>query len=107
LAQLGLPQVGGDLRPISGTNGIMRMSTGLELQVILPVVNAPFRIFYAVNPMRMNTIALPPETTITRSMFPAGGAGDFTYQQALATYGAGYRLREPFNTFRFTVATTF
>jgi outer membrane protein insertion porin family len=107
LTQLGFPQVGGDLRPISGTNGIMRMSTGLELQVILPVVNAPFRIYYAVNPMRMNTIAMPPETTITRSMFPPGGAGDFTYQQAIATYGTGYRLHEPFNTFRFTVATTF
>jgi outer membrane protein insertion porin family len=107
LTQLGFPQVGGDLRPISGTNGIMRMSTGLELQVILPVVNAPFRIYYAVNPMRMNTIAMPPETTITRSMFPPGGAGYFTYQQAIATYGTGYRLHEPFNTFRFTVATTF
>jgi outer membrane protein insertion porin family len=107
LTQLGFPQVGGDLRPISGTNGIMRMSTGLELQVILPVVNAPFRIYYAVNPMRMNTIAMPPETTITRSMFPPGGAGDFTYQQAIATYGTGYHLHEPFSTFRFTVATTF
>jgi outer membrane protein insertion porin family len=107
LTQLGFPQIGGNLRPISGTNGIMRMSTGLELQVILPVVNAPFRIYYAVNPMRMNTIAMPPETTITRSMFPPGGAGDFTYQQAIATYGTGYHLHEPFSTFRFTVATTF
>jgi outer membrane protein insertion porin family len=107
LTQLGFPQIGGNLRPISGTNGIMRMSTGLELQVILPVVNAPFRIYYAVNPMRMNTIAYPPETTITRSMFPPGGAGDFTYQQAIATYGTGYHLHEPFSTFRFTVATTF
>ncbi len=107
LQQLGFPQIGGNLRPISGTNGIMRMSTGLELQVILPIVNAPFRIYYAVNPMRMNTTAQPPQMTITRSMFPPGGAGDFTYQQAIATYGTGYRLREPFNTFRFTVATTF
>jgi outer membrane protein insertion porin family len=107
LTQLGFPQIGGNLRPISGTNGIMRMSTGLELQVILPVVNAPFRIYYAVNPMRMNTIAQPPQQTITRNLFPPGGAGDYTYQEALATYGVGYRLREPFNTFRFTVATTF
>jgi len=57
--------------------------------------------------MRMNTIAQLPQQTITRSMFPPGGAGDYTYQQAIATYGVGYRLREPFNTFRFTVATTF
>ena len=40
-------------------------------------------------------------------MFPEGGAGDFTYQQALATYGTSYRLREPRKTFRFTVSTTF
>jgi len=107
LTGLGLSPISANLRPISGTNGIMRMSTGLELQVILPVVNAPFRIYYAVNPMRMNTIAQLPQQTITRSMFPPGGAGDYTYQQAIATYGVGYRLREPFNTFRFTVATTF
>jgi outer membrane protein insertion porin family len=107
LTGFGLSPIGTDLRPISGTNGIMRMSTGLELQVILPVVNAPFRIYYAVNPMRMNTIAQLPQQTITRSMFPPGGAGDYTFQQAVATYGVGYRLREPYNTFRFTVATTF
>ena len=107
LPGFGLSPIGSDLKPISGTNGIMRMSTGLELQVIMPVVNAPFRIYYAINPMRMNTIALTPQQLIQRTMFPPGGAGDFTYQQALATYGIGYRLREPFNTFRFTVATTF
>ncbi len=103
----GLSPFGSDLRPISGTNGIMRMSTGLELQVIMPIVNAPFRIYYAVNPMRMNTIAQIPQQTILRSMFPPGAAGDYTYSQALATYGTNYRLRDPFNTFRFTVATTF
>jgi outer membrane protein insertion porin family len=107
LAQLGFSPVGGDLRLAAGTNGIMRMSTGLELQVILPVVNAPFRIYYAVNPMRMNTTVYPQQQTLTRSMFPPGGAGDYTYQQAVATYGMGYHLHEPFSTFRFTVATTF
>jgi len=97
---------GKDIKPISATNYLTRMSTGLELQVIMPVVNAPFRIYYAYNPMRMRTFATPP-TTLTRNMFPAGGAGDFSYQQALATYGAAYALHEPANTFRFTVATTF
>jgi outer membrane protein insertion porin family len=82
------------------------MSTGLELQVIMPVVNAPFRVYYAYNPLRMNTIAAPP-TTITRDMFPAGGAGDFTYLNAVALYNTAYKLHEPANTFRFTVATTF
>lgn len=97
---------GKDIKPIDATNYIARMSTGLELQVIMPVVNAPFRIYYAYNPLRMNTIASP-STTITRSMFPAGGAGDYTYLNSVAAYNATYKLHEPANTFRFTVATTF
>ena len=95
-----------ELKPISGTNYQPRMSTGLELQVIMPVVNAPFRVYYAYNPMRIDeTIASP--APITRGMFPAGAAGDYTYAQAISAYQPGYLLREPRKTFRFTVATTF
>ncbi len=95
-----------DLKPIAGTNYVPRMSTGLELQVILPIVNAPFRIYYAYNPLILNT-RVNNASPITRDMFPVGAAGDFTFQQALATYGLNYQLREPRKTFRFTVATTF
>ncbi len=95
-----------ELKVVSGTNYQPRMSTGLELQVIMPVVNAPFRIYYAYNPMRIDeTISSP--SPITRGMFPPGAAGDFTYLQATSTYQPGYLLREPRKTFRFTVATTF
>ena len=95
-----------ELKPVSGTNYQPRMSTGLELQVIMPVVNAPFRVYYAYNPLRIDeTISSP--SPITRNMFPAGAAGDFTYAQAVSTYQPGYLLREPRKTFRFTVATTF
>jgi outer membrane protein insertion porin family len=95
-----------ELKPVSGTNYQPRVSTGLELQVIMPVVNAPFRVYYAYNPMRIDeTIASP--APITRGMFPAGAAGDYTYAQAISTYQPGYLLREPRKTFRFTVATTF
>jgi outer membrane protein insertion porin family len=97
---------GKDIKPIAATNYITRMSTGLELQVIMPVVNAPFRVYYAYNPLRMNTTATPP-TTITRSMFPAGGAGDYTYLNSVSLYNTAFKLHEPANTFRFTVATTF
>jgi outer membrane protein insertion porin family len=82
------------------------MSTGLELQVIMPVVNAPFRIYYAYNPLRIDETVSSP-TPITRGMFPAGAAGDYTYAQAVSIYQPGYLLREPRKTFRFTVATTF
>jgi outer membrane protein insertion porin family len=41
------------LKPIYGTNYVPRDSIGGEIQVILPVVNAPFRIYYAYNPLRL------------------------------------------------------
>ncbi len=96
------------------------MSLGAELQVILPIVNAPFRIFYAYNPLRLyknlpQQLALPntgPAGTPTfQSLFPTTGqfkgAGDFTYLEALQLYGADYVLREPRKTLRLTVSTTF
>ncbi len=95
-----------DLTLVPGTNYVPRMSTGAELQVILPVVNAPFRIYYAYNPLRLDTSA-PGVDQITRSMFPAGGAGDYSYKLAESLYGIQYKLQEPRKTFRFTVSTTF
>jgi outer membrane protein insertion porin family len=82
------------------------MSTGLELQVFLPVINAPFRIYWAYNPLRLDTEGSAP-VPITRSMFPAGAAGDFTYLNAITVFSPHFQLREPRKTFRFTVATTF
>ncbi len=95
-----------NLIPVPGTNYQPRMSTGLELQVIMPIVNAPFRFYYAYNPLRLEETVQAPNP-ITRSMFPAGPAGDYTYQNAIALYQPTYWLREPRKTFRFTVATTF
>ena len=95
---------------VAGTNFFPRMSTGLELQVFLPVVNAPFRIYYAYNPLRLDDKAQSPQVLNSadfRSLFPAGAAGDSNAQAALALYGSKFILREPRKTFRFTVATTF
>ncbi len=94
------------LKPVAGTNWTPRMSTGLELQVFLPVINAPFRIYWAYNPLRLDSTTQAP-VQITRQMFPAGAAGDYTYQLAKNAYSPPYLLREPRKTFRFTVATTF
>jgi len=88
------------------TNWRPRVSTGLELQMFLPVVNAPFRIYWAYNPLRLDQPANPP-IPITRGMFPPGAAGDFTYKQAKTVFAPSFLLREPRKTFRFTVATTF
>ncbi|MBE7157266.1 MAG: outer membrane protein assembly factor BamA [Rhodospirillales bacterium] len=120
-----------DLQVLPGTNYVPRMSNGAEIQVILPIVNAPFRIFYAYNPLRLYE-TLPQQLTTDTYTFndffpkvdpsctshaanasgPAvlctlTGAGAFTKAQALQLYGANYLLREPRKTFRFTVATTF
>ena len=108
-----------DIRPISGTNFVPRMSTGAELSVIMPVINAPFRLYYAYNPLRLyerpycNDVNLGQNKQscsaelITRDLFPPGGAGDYTYQEAIQAYGSQYLFREPRKTFRLTVSTTF
>jgi outer membrane protein insertion porin family len=100
------PRPSQDLQVLGSTNWRPRVSTGLELQMFLPVVNAPFRIYWAYNPFRLDGPANPP-IPVTRAMFPAGAAGDYTYHLAVNTYAPSFLLREPRKTFRFTVATTF
>jgi outer membrane protein insertion porin family len=38
---------------LPGTNSGIRASTGLELQVLMPVINQPFRLIFAFNPQRV------------------------------------------------------
>jgi outer membrane protein insertion porin family len=95
------------------------MSLGGELGVIMPIINAPFRLYYAYNPLRLyetptcNDVGVGGNKgscsaeLITRDLFPPGGAGDYTYEESLQAYGARYQLREPRKTFRLTVSTTF
>jgi outer membrane protein insertion porin family len=104
------------LQPVPGTNWVPRMSTGIELQVMLPVINAPFRIYWAYNPLRLDQNTNPP-VPITRNMFPCPvkgapdcvnpAAGDYTYLTTLDSLGSNFTLREPRKTFRFSVSTTF
>ena len=94
------------LEVLGTTNWRPRISTGLELQMFLPVINAPFRIYWAYNPLRVDSTATPP-IPITRAMFPNTAAGDYTYHLAVNTFAPSFLLREPRKTFRFTVATTF
>ncbi|MBV9574313.1 MAG: outer membrane protein assembly factor BamA [Acidobacteriales bacterium] len=102
----GFPNFSQYLHVVSGTNWTPRMSTGLELQTFLPVVNAPFRIYWAFNPLRLDTFTQSP-VPVTLNMFPNNSAGRYTYQNAVAAFSPLYRLREPRKTFRFTVGTTF
>ena len=110
------PQPAQTLQVLGSTNWQPRMSTGLELQMFLPVVNAPFRIYWAYNPLRLDNPATPP-IPIAPTMFPGHydqngnyiltRAGAYTYALAKETYAPNFLLREPRKTFRFTVATTF
>jgi outer membrane protein insertion porin family len=108
-----------NIRPISGTNFLPRMSLGPELSVIMPIINAPVRLYYAYNPLRLfetpfcNSVIVGGNKgscsaeLITRDLFPPGGAGDYTYQQAQQAFGSRYLFQEPRKTFRLTVSTTF
>jgi len=115
-----------NIRPVSGTNFVPRMSTGAELSVIMPVINAPVRVFFAYNPLRLNerpncSLGLGSNKQsctaelITPDMFPNASsdcsnptnAGTYTYCEAIQAYGAQDIFREPRKTFRLTVSTTF
>jgi outer membrane protein insertion porin family len=109
-----------NIHPIAGTNFVPRMSTGAEISVIMPVINAPLRFYYAYNPLRLDehpycNLGMGSNKSsctaqlITRDMFPSdsAGAGTYTYNEVLAGYGARNLFREPRKTFRFTVSTTF
>ena len=64
------PQAGFDGRPkIAPGTQKPRMSTGVELQVMMPVVNAPFRLYWAYNPLIVQEFLQPP-IVADRSMFP-------------------------------------
>ena len=100
-----------ELNIVDASNWQPRASTGLELQVFLPIVNAPFRIYWAYNPWRLDQQSQAP-IPVTRDMFPGCPgpncvAGDYTYQLTKNTFSPQYLLREPRKTFRFTVGTTF
>jgi outer membrane protein insertion porin family len=112
-----LPLFSQNLSTLGSTNWVPRMSTGLELQVFLPIVNAPFRIYWAFNPLRLDEVAQSP-VPISLSMFPNPNcptkpncqniaAGAYTYALTKNAYSPEYLLREPRKTFRFSVATTF
>ncbi|MGH9745687.1 MAG: outer membrane protein assembly factor BamA [Candidatus Acidiferrales bacterium] len=106
-----------NLEVLSGTNFKPHTSAGVEFVVQLPIVNAPFRFYYAYNYLRLNqTIngprggfflsdaqkaALPPsvfETQIAPQL-------ETILDQQVQRIPAG--LLEPKHTFRFTISRTF
>lgn len=72
-----------EVRFVRGTNSGVRASTGVELQVMMPVINAPFRVMYFYNPLRLNGTVVGPAA------------------------GTEYLLRQDQKGFKFTVGRTF
>jgi outer membrane protein insertion porin family len=97
------PQAGftGKVQLAPGTQKI-RTSTGLELQVLLPVVNAPFRVYFAYNPSVVREYLQPP-IVFDRSAFP----NEATFLNAIQSNGRAYPYFERRTMFRFTVGRTF
>src|SRR5262245_42357062 len=72
-----------NVRFLSGTNSRLRVSTGLELQITLPIINMPLRLIYALNPNRINQTYVGPSA------------------------GTPVSIREPFRGFKFSIGKTF
>ena len=80
----------------------IRTSTGLELQIMMPVVNAPFRLYWAYNPTVLNTTFQPP-VAIDPTMFPNRA----TFVNAAQTFAHSAAYPEKRSMFRFTISRTF
>jgi outer membrane protein insertion porin family len=91
------------LRVIGTTNGRPHSSTGLDLQVILPIVNAPFHLYYGYNWLREDNVnVVPPQALPPQTMFP----NQYTYEDAVNLF-RGFRLKERKGRVGFTVVRTF
>jgi len=105
------------LQIVGGTNYKPRTSAGIELDVVLPIVNAPFRVYYAYNYLRLTGTI----TGLTggynlsdavKGQLPAGVLETQIVPQLLQDIAAAQQkipagLLEPRSTFRFTVGKTF
>ena len=113
-SQIGLQQ---QLKIAAGTNFRVRASTGGELVVQLPIIQAPFRIYYAYNINRLHQQIIAPQDYVEPSDINIIKNNPqfkdfYTYQFAptLNQYiinPGRLNYFEPLRTFRFTVSRTF
>ncbi len=97
------PQANFDARAvIFAPSQQFRASTGLELQVMMPVVNAPFRVYWAYNPSSLSTNLVTPQA-VDPTYFP----NSTTYQAYLSSYPLVTPYSEKHSMFRFSIGRTF
>jgi outer membrane protein insertion porin family len=80
----------------------IRTSTGVEFQIMMPVVNAPFRLYWAYNPNVVQTWLQPP-VVADRSYFP----NQSSFLNSVFYFGRAFPYYEQRRTFRFTISRTF
>jgi outer membrane protein insertion porin family len=106
--------ISNSLQLVSGSNFRPRTSTGVEFVVQLPILNAPFRVYWAYNPSLYSQVITAPNSTFYlnddfRKSLPA----NVYEQQVLPTLNqllkASQKItfQERRSTFRFTVSRTF
>jgi outer membrane protein insertion porin family len=97
------PQAGFDGRAkIAGGTQKFRSSVGVELQIMMPVVNAPFRFYWAYNPHIVQEILQAP-VVVDRSTFP----NQTTFINSVRQWGQASPFFERRSTFRFSIGRTF
>jgi outer membrane protein insertion porin family len=98
----------------TGSNFAPRTSTGVEFVVNLPIIQAPFRIYYALNPTLYSHQVTAPSGTFYLNDAVVNSLPPNVYQQQIVPE-LDYLLRNPQvirfherrSTFRFSVARTF
>jgi outer membrane protein insertion porin family len=90
------------LTPISATNYRPRSSTGLELSGMMPIINAPIRIYYGYNWLRLDSNVFPPQNLPPIGLFP----NQATYDSVLPFFH-GLHLADRKGKVGFTVSRTF
>jgi len=100
---LEFPQAGFQQRVVidPGTQKL-RASTGLELSVTLPIVQAPFRVYFAWNPSEVRQYLQPPIVS-DRAAYPNYA----TFANSVASFGQAVPFFEKRTMFRFTIGKTF
>ena len=92
----------GDSAVIAPGTQIIRTSVGVELDVLVPVFNQPFRVYWAYNPTRVYEYLQPP-IVADRSYFPNAAS----FSNSILTFGQPSPLFERRSQFRFTIGRTF
>jgi outer membrane protein insertion porin family len=106
--------LGSGLLLAPGSNFRPRASAGAEIVVQLPIVQAPFRLYWAYNFLRYNTLIVSPvgDFSISNDLRNSLPPGVLDFQilpqiTRIVLNPAQFQYTDPLTTLRFTVSRTF